>query len=107
MEKRSFSVNEEFGTTWSIPRGLSFSSESAEQYRLGCHLHGSDERCLLLAQYQELIVLFSIRRSILHDGREIELLSYDQLQDILRSLDTHISSVLADANLQRLTWIIH
>ncbi len=100
MEKRSFSVNEEFGTPWSIPDDLSFSSESSQQYRLGCHFHGPGERCQLLARYQELIILFSIRRSILDDDRQIELLSYDQLQAVLRSLDAHITSELTDANFQ-------
>ncbi len=47
-----------------------------------------------------MIILFNIRRSILHDGREIELLNYDQLQGILRSLDAQITSELTEANLR-------
>ncbi len=94
MADRTFSVNEEFGTPWSVPSGVSFESTSPERYRLGCHLHGSNETCAYIAQYEELIVIFSIRRSATFDGELARLLTYGEFNDIITDIDAVVSSKL-------------
>jgi hypothetical protein len=94
MEDRKFGYNEEFGLPWSIPSELTFSSARASNSRLGCHIYGSYEYCQLIAQYEELIVVFSIRRMAIHDGG-IELLNYEEFDAILKSMDDLIASQIA------------
>jgi hypothetical protein len=94
MEEDWFSYNERYGTPWSLPAGLSFSSVSAIRSRLGCQFYGSDESCNFVAQYDEFIVRFNIRRSAGTPNGWVEPISYEDLSQLLASLDMHIASLI-------------
>jgi len=102
LEQGWFSYNPTFGTQWSVPVGLSFSSASASEFRLGCHFHGSDESCQLVAQYDEFIVRFVIRRSVGIGNGRIDLISYEDSSQLFASLDSHVASLLDGETTQRL-----
>lgn len=96
MESRYFSINEESDIVWTIPSELSFSSVSADRYRFGCDNRALDDSCQLLAQYQEYIVIFHTDRSRTYRPETYELLSYDELLEIFKSIDMIFSTRISD-----------
>jgi hypothetical protein len=94
LERRWFSYND-FGTPWTIPADFPAISLAADHYTIGCHTHGSDESCQLLARYSEFILDLDIRRSSVFESGPVELLSYEDVRTAFLTIDKHIAQLLS------------
>src|SRR3990172_8767003 len=92
LERRWFSYND-FGTPWIIPDDFPPISLHADHYTIGCHTHGYDESCQLLARYSEFILDLDIRRSSLFESGPVDLLSYEDVVTAFLGIDTHVSQL--------------
>ena len=80
-----FSVREG-ETEWTVPRELMFSSQVADQFRLGCstRVASGAQRCLFIGQYGVYLVRF-------HTYMSADIMTYDDLEHILQDIDSRMA----------------
>ena len=83
-----FSVRED-ETEWVLPIELTYRSQVADQFRLGCSTHRPSgvQRCQFIGQYGVYLVKF-------HTYMSSDLMTYEHLEHILQDIDQRMAECL-------------
>jgi hypothetical protein len=95
MEKELFNEHSAYASTpIEIPAGFTFTSQSADQWRFGCYgntfLYDDLTRCQYLARYDEFLIDVVFPQYA--EGQE--LISLDEIQQILSNIDEIVTRML-------------
>jgi len=83
-----FSVREE-ETEWTLPTELTYRSQVADQFRLGCSTHcpSGVQRCQFIGQYGPYVVVF-------HTYMSSDMMTYGDFERILQDIDRRMAQCL-------------
>lgn len=83
-----FSVRER-ETEWTLPAELTYHSQIADQFRLGCSTHSASgvQRCQFIGQYNVYLVVF-------HTYMSSDLMTYEDFEHILQDIDRRMAECL-------------